>query len=325
MCNIIIIIIIIIVQILTNKFSKMKTKIILICTLFIHLFNLNAQIGNQFELTNFKNKRIISVLKISEIGTESPDSRGKELSGANRVITRQITIKSDKKNQEDINVERIIKRYQVFSNDKSDKSIYDTDNKFDRDGAMNTVYGSFDGLINETVNYKYNKKGTFLDTLRNLNGNDFQIDGFSLGTVEAYKNYLNFHWTNIFQLSSPQTDWKVGVKFKDYRYNLNSDYLNDYEIEAIVGNKITLSIKGTRMPKNFKIYQKKLNNLDKINMLYNAKNVYQGTIVFNASTRFIEKVVLNNKVFTVGTPKEEMLMTKQIEIDNTIENLKNGK
>lgn len=303
----------------------MKKNVILILISILSSFCSVSQSTKPFDLNNFKNKRIISSLKISEDGTESPDSEGKGLSGSNRIITRQVTIKSDKKNLEDITVERMIKRYQVFSSVITDKVLYDSDNKFDREGGLNTVYGSFDGIVNEVVIYKYNKKGLYLDTLRNLNGNSYQIDGFSLGTVEAYKNYLNFHWTNIFQIASPEKEWKAGIKFKDYRYNTNSDYLNDYEVQSVIGDKVTLSIKGTRIPKNFKVYPKKLRTMDRLNMLYNAKNVYQGTIILNSTTRFIDKVVLTNKVYTVGTPIEELLMTKQIEINNIIENLKNGK
>ena len=303
----------------------MKKTITLILISILPSFCLMSQVKGQFDLNNFKNKRIISSLKISEDGTESPDSEGKGLSGSNRIITRQVTIKSDKKNLEDITVERMIKRYQVFSSVTTDKVLYDSDNKFDREGGLNTVYESFDGIVNEVVLYRYNKKGLYLDTLRNLNGNPYQIDGFSLGTVEAYKNYLNFHWTNIFQIASPEKEWKVGIKFKDYRYNTNSDYLNDYEVQSVAGNKITLSIKGTRVPKNFKIYTKNLRPIERLNMLYNAKNVYQGTIIFDSVTRFIDKVVLTNKVYSVGTLTEALLMTKQIQIENTIENLKNGK
>jgi hypothetical protein len=298
-------------------------QLTLLITLFLSYFNVCSQSIKPFDLQDFKGKRIISSLKITEVTPETPDSKGISLVGVDRVYTRQIVIKNDKKKPGNILVERSLKRYQVFSDINSGKATYDSDNKFDRDAGVNLAFGSFDSMINEVVECHFNEKGIFTDTLTNRSSdNAFQIESFHVGNADVYKNYLNTQWSTIFQTSLAEKSWKVGDKFKDYRIRKNNDFLNDYEVKTIENNVITLYLKGQRLPKNFQIFQKGLDAMQKMLMVANGKFIYEGTIVFNSDTKLISKVNLNVKTFSVGTPKEELLMTKEVEVLNKMSKVK---
>ena len=339
------IIIIIIVQIFIhifllkpNIYSIMKKFSLLLQFSIISICSFSQEV-RPFNLKNFQGKKILSLFKST---TELRGSYESSPSVTNQyhTISRSISFKGK---EDKILVDKTISNLKIKIENivTFEGEEFDTDKKFDRSSMASMVYGKYDEFVNKPFTTIYTQQNKCIDTLRDFNENNFY---FNTAWSDGMLPYLQEDFLGLFQMSSPQNEWKVGqiwqqvLTRKSGMVTKNENILNTYTVKSIIENEITIEIKGVNIPEQVMIKRvdgyvnntlkddKKVNSNDKIKYTIEQKSDYQGLIKVDLRNNFISKLEITNsfvrKIYEKDRPVSGPESTYMITIENTLEDLK---
>jgi hypothetical protein len=295
-----------------------------------------AQVVKPFNLTDFEGKKIVSLLKSTSELRGSFDGMPSS-TNQYHTVRRSIAFKSK---DDKILADKIISNIKVKIENvvTFEGEEFDTDKKFDRSSMATLIYGRYDEFMDKPFTVLYTNQGNCVDTLTDFLENTFY---FNVAWNDGKIPYLQEEFLGFLQMSLPQSEWKVGqtwqqvLKRKLGMVTKNENIVNNYTVKSIIGNELTIEVKGVNIPEQVMIRRsdgyvsndaKKINTNSKINYTVEQKSDYQGIIKVDLRNNFISKLEITNsfvrKIYEQDKSVSGPESTYTITIENTLEDLK---
>ena len=294
--------------------KKLKTpKSLFFFFCLVSLVQTNAQ--NNIDLSSFGDKKIVSVVETSsqsrKIGEDDKNSRTEMIINENvrKTLNQQEISIKQRDNYSLVNVQ--ITKIKSETNINGTENNYDSDNPFERGEFATALGNQYDSFINKTLSLKCNKKGNIIDTVsKNINLKKVKSNAIP----NLSENKL---WANIFINSPNNFDWKIKNTWTDSLLVDGVSTVNQYEIQAIKTNIVTLKINGYSIPpKPSGTKYGTSQDGTSINLI----TEYEGIITVDTKNNFIVEINLNKR--TESEIKIMNLSTKNLsEVKVNLKNL----
>lgn len=304
-------------KIIFSNWTAMK-KIVILITGFMSMLVSNADSQTLDLLKNYENKKILSVVNIhtktgpkSEIKSSGKNTIEVTINKSEQEQNRQREVLFNANRSGTLKISLVIRKMlMTFQRPDSQKSIYNSDNTFERDQLANEIGRKYDAYVNKIVSTSIDRSGHVTSQDR----------------VEKDFKYL---WTNNIPIFSTGELWTSGIIFYNpsVRSYPTNHYWNDttlvdsrkiytkYIVKAKNSDEILIHFKSIAKPPQSESYK-----IGEANMSLKDE-IYEGDLYIDISILLIKKasiLKISEKEISIENSVGLIQAVTNYKIENTI-------
>ena len=305
------------------KQSHLFRRIFVFWTVILLFASQKGWTQNETLLKQFEGSRITTIVNSTSVsGTDESGNAQKVIQGGiptsfsktSKSDSREYEVSIRANGRKGWRVNLTIPKIKVIVDSEGQKSVYDSDNIFERDPMANAMGNRFDPLVNKIFKIDYDVLGDVISK-EEVNA---VFKKFWMGRCPVF--YTPELWqAKVFFSKLADVSISLNFSWKDSSSTEVQFYITQYTITNITDGKVTLSFEGSIKPLN------PPNSSLPQGTITEKGDKYKGEMIVDRKTYLILKTSLtmvSELTYKYGSSSAPIITTSEYEITNTVSDLK---